>query len=509
MKINFIIFFFSLAISLSVQAQIFVSPSGNDTTGTGSIDFPYRTIPKAILLAVPGDTIHLRGGIHSYSTKISISSNGTANSMYHLFAYYGEKPVIDFSAIGGTSTDGFSLNGSFWYFKGLEIRKAPHNGIKISAGSNNIIEHCSFHNCGNTGFQLGSSSSTAPYPSNNLILNCDAYFNFDPPVGGNADGFGIKWNVGAGNVFKGCRAYNNSDDGFDLWMCLGSITIDSCWAFRNGVDIWHTGSVNGNGNGFKLGGNYVATPNTVRNCLAFDNFSKGSGGKGFDENNNMAGQTIYNCTSFRNAFPNFSFPNNPLTSGSHIIKNCISFVGLMPDTIVNAIHDHNSWNGLIVSNSDFISLDTVQAVAPRNAAGGLPVITLMHLTAGSSLVDAGIDVGLPFNGLAPDLGAFENQGTNEIKDNQSVVREFSLYQNYPNPFNPSTKLSFSLANGGFTMLKVYNILGKEIATLFSGDAEAGELYEFTFDVPNLSNGLYFYKLQNGNNVEIKKMILIK
>jgi hypothetical protein len=502
-----------LITSISLRAQIYVSPLGNDSTGMGSIDLPFKTIPKAITISIAGDTIYLRGGTHSYSAKINLSNNGTLDSMYSLFAYPGEKPIIDFAAIGGTSMDGFSLNGSYWHLKGLEVQRAPHNGIKVSLGHDNIIENCSFHDCGNTGFQLGSNSTSPPYPSNNLILNCDAYDNFDSPVGGNADGFGIKWRVGSGNVFRGCRAYNNSDDGFDLWMCLGSITIDSCWAFRNGVDIWHTGSVDGNGNGFKLGGNNVAAPHTVKNCLAFDNFSKGSGGKGFDENNNLAGQTIYNCTSYRNAFPNFSFPNPTLISGNHIIKNCISFKGLMPDTIVNALQDHNSWSGLTVSNSDFISLDTSQAAAPRNSDGTLPTITFLHLAAGSPLIDAGTNVGFPYNGVAPDLGAFETSGPNIVRNEEIVPAVFKLSENYPNPFNPSTTFTIEIPHLSHVEIAVYNILGKKVRTLLNEEKPAGDYTVvwngLTDDNTTVSSGIYFLRMLSEKFNAVQKIMLMK
>ncbi|MDP2207556.1 MAG: T9SS type A sorting domain-containing protein [Bacteroidota bacterium] len=92
---------------------------------------------------------------------------------------------------------------------------------------------------------------------------------------------------------------------------------------------------------------------------------------------------------------------------------------------------------------------------------------------------------------------------------ETVPLEFRLYQNYPNPFNPVTKLNFSLEKSGYTTLKVYNILGQAVRTLFEANAEAGKLYVVNFDASNLPSGLYFYKLQSGNNVEIKKMVLMK
>jgi hypothetical protein len=97
---------------------------------------------------------------------------------------------------------------------------------------------------------------------------------------------------------------------------------------------------------------------------------------------------------------------------------------------------------------------------------------------------------------------------NSVDDN-SVPAVFSLNQNYPNPFNPTTNITFSLANSGNTTLKVYNILGNEVATLFSGNAEAGKLYNVKFDATKLSTGMYIYRLQNGNSVEVKKLTLVK
>jgi hypothetical protein len=94
-------------------------------------------------------------------------------------------------------------------------------------------------------------------------------------------------------------------------------------------------------------------------------------------------------------------------------------------------------------------------------------------------------------------------------DDKSVPAVFALNQNYPNPFNPSTKISFSLANSDYTTLKIYNILGKEVATLFAGNAEVGKLYTVNFDAKNLTTGLYFSKLVSGNSIEVRKMVLMK
>ncbi|MCX6163749.1 MAG: T9SS type A sorting domain-containing protein [Ignavibacteriae bacterium] len=90
----------------------------------------------------------------------------------------------------------------------------------------------------------------------------------------------------------------------------------------------------------------------------------------------------------------------------------------------------------------------------------------------------------------------------------TVPSEYKLYQNYPNPFNPSTIIKFQIKDSRFTTLKIYNILGKEVATLVNEKQSPG-VYEVVFDALNLPSGIYFYKLVAGDFVETKRMVLIK
>jgi hypothetical protein len=246
-----------------------------------------------------------------------------------------------------------------------------------------------------TGLQISGGGS------NNLVVNCDSYANYDSATHGeNADGFAPKLDIGPGNVFRGCRAWNNADDGWDIFEGANQVVIDSCWAFHNGYNIWGDPSFQGDGNGFKLGGNYVAGPNLVLRSVAFDNRSKG-----FDQNNNTAGQTIYSCTGYRNVSRNFSFPAAP-TTGTHVLKNNIGFSGTN-SLAAGTVEVANSWQGFTVTPDDFVSMDTSLATAPRNSDGSLPASGLFRLASGSDLIDGGVDVGLLYNGPAPDLGAFE------------------------------------------------------------------------------------------------------
>jgi len=95
----------------------------------------------------------------------------------------------------------------------------------------------------------------------------------------------------------------------------------------------------------------------------------------------------------------------------------------------------------------------------------------------------------------------------DIKDN-TIPTVYALDQNFPNPFNPVTKINYQLPKNSFVMLIVYDVLGKQVASLVNEEQAAG-VYQTTFDGSGLSSGIYFYKIQAGDFVETKKLVLMK
>jgi hypothetical protein len=93
-------------------------------------------------------------------------------------------------------------------------------------------------------------------------------------------------------------------------------------------------------------------------------------------------------------------------------------------------------------------------------------------------------------------------------EDESPFSDFKLEQNYPNPFNPSTKIKFQIPVSGFVNLKVYDVLGTEVATLVNEEKFAGS-YEVQFNASEFPSGIYFYTLKAGDFIQTKKMILIK
>ncbi len=486
-----------------MSSQIFVAITGSDTT-TGTIDTPLKTITKAMSLAKVGDTIYVRGGTYALSSTINFTKSGTASAKYYLFAFQQERALLDFTAIAFGSR-GMNLSKSYWHIKGLDVLKAGDNGMNIS-GSNNIVENCSFSENGDTGLQLSGGAS------NNQIINCDSYYNVDPSQG-NADGFAPKLDVGTGNYFYGCRSWQNSDDGWDGYMRPSdnvTTTLENCWTFQNGY-LKSGSESSGNGNGFKLGGGNNSNADSLRHnmilkkCLAFDNRVKG-----FDQNNNRGSMTLLNCTAFRNG-TNYQISAG-IKSGSVLtVKNCVA-LGSYGSLASFAVQQTNSWLApFSVGNVDFVGIDTAGVRGPRKPDGSLPDVSFMHLAKGSKLIDAGTDVGLPYVGGAPDMGAFEYGPSTTVSDRAFFSPQgFDLLQNYPNPFNPSTTISYRLAVNGFVTLKVFNILGEEVAMLANEFQSAGAHHvSFSMLKYELPSGAYVYRLEAQGTVVSKTMMLIK
>jgi Pel9A-like, right handed beta helix region len=267
--------------------DIYLDPSGNDSN-PGTRTSPFRTLDRAHEAASAGKTVWLLPGTYSYGSTTSLTKNGSAGTPIVISGTPGNRPLIDFaSQPRGSTNRGITIGGNYWHLRGLEIANAGDNCIAIS-GSHNVIEDVVTHDCEDTGVQITVGASQAgndDYGADNLILNCDSYQNFDQATAGeNADGFAAKLRIGPGNVFRGCRAWNNADDGWDLFASNDVVTIENCWAFSNGkIDGQNPA---GDGNGFKLGGAPAGTDQGGAVHQVLHNASFENRACGFTRNNN-------------------------------------------------------------------------------------------------------------------------------------------------------------------------------------------------------------------------------
>ena len=444
----------------SSAATYFASPQGG---GDGlSIGSPTTFASGLKLLQSPGDTLYLLSGQYDLGNTVVQNLSGSTSQRIVISGYEGSNrsgkypAILDFrqTAYG---TRGLQIKSTCMYLhvKNLTLRYSGKNNL-YNEGSYNLFENLDIYGSADTGCQMKNGGY-------NTIRNVDSHDNFDYKTmsgssanfGGNADGFADKQFTGAGNHYIGCRAWNNSDDGWDFFQRVSSseTVIEECVCIGNGAPYYNMKNharyetdkawfdskagtqitdrygntvtvtldkypCQGNGNGFKLGGGYTNHKVTVHHCLAVGNYARG-----FDQNNNGGTMKLYNNSAYDN-YTNFGFTT---AYGTNTLQNNISYKSRNKDSYSSqtvVANDHNSWNsGTNCSDKDFLSLDTAQVLAPRNANGALPAGTFMRLANGSQLIDAGIDVNLWYNGKAPDLGCYETEGERHEPEPEIIIPE--------------------------------------------------------------------------------------
>lgn len=416
----------------AAAATYYVAPNGVDTAA-GTMAAPWKSIARAQTAVLPGDTVYFRGGDYVYTSAltqcasmtatvdaITLNKAGSNGKPIRYWAYPGETPVFDFSQMqDNCRVKGFDIVSSYLHLKGLEVKGAPQQpgnllnneswGIYINA-NNTIIEAVNTHHHMGPGLFLANGF-------NNLILNVDSHHNYDPysksGAGQNADGFGahITGTNKPNNIFRGCRAWSNSDDGFDTINAGTSVLIENSWAWLHGYLPGTTTSVPaGNGNGFKVGGfggtwEANAPVHVTRFNVAFRNKASG-----FYANHHPVASLFYNNTSVANRYDFNMLGIDPAGAdiALGVLRNNLAYLNTLVTNVAGADVANNSWNlPVSVTAADFQSVSYDGWDAPRLPDGSLPPMPQFRLVAGSDLLDKGVNVGLPFTGTAPDLGAFE------------------------------------------------------------------------------------------------------
>ena len=415
-----------LAIVISISAKsIYIAPGGNDSAA-GTIDAPLATLPAAYKKVVSGDTVYFRGGTYKvtdeqvmkykspYAYVFALEKAGTASKRTCFMGYPGERPVFDFSALnlnGEHRFAAFYLGADYLHLRNFDIIGVPvrikghtqSECVSARKGSYCIVENLSMHDNMAIGYYQTAGS-------HNLVLNCDAYNNYDAysegQYGGNVDGFGshVSKSSEVGNVFRNCRAWRNSDDGFDLINCYMPVEIDHCFAFFNGyqptIDPKDTTEFKsaGDGNGIKGGGfgmsdtKQITFPNGcpqhyIHHCLAYRNKSNG-----IYSNHHLGGNRWEYNTSGMNQRHNYSMVNRKGTATTenvdvdgyeHILIGNVSWKGNRGD--VTALNTekctlaNNSFgpDAFMVADVDFVTVSPASFFTSRDAEGNLPEILFL------------------------------------------------------------------------------------------------------------------------------------
>ncbi len=438
---------------VSQATTYYVSTTGSDNN-PGTILQPFKTWDKLTGILVAGDIAYIRGGTY-YTTKGASASRhvnwenmiGQSNNYITIQNYPGESPIFDCSNIGIPTSAYpwivYMTNCPYVKVKGLHVRNLDQirgdqgfsRGWLTDNSPGAILEQIEVDHIGGAGFILQGSDNVQ-------YINCDSHHQADPYSGGSAGAYGggdgfdcVGGDNSTNTTYTGCRAWLCSDDGWDNFKTDGVRTWNNCWSFLNGYTETSPGVITatGDGNGFKLG---PANPdvssndrNTIlrfmNNCLAFNNSAHG-----WDQNGapTMRYQ-IYNCTSYKNGGIGFDFGYQTIYPGlTSTFKNNVAFQnGSYPFRYcaANTSNTNNTWtggnsngnsvcgwtSGMTVTNADFLSVSTLGTDGARQSNGSLPNLNFLKLAATSGLINKGVNVGLPYISSAPDLGAFESNGS--------------------------------------------------------------------------------------------------
>lgn len=518
----------------------YIAPEGDDVN-EGTFDSPWYNLQRAVDVVVPGDTIFCRGGVYfptmkknGINTTVRLTGMASADKYITVKNFFGEFPVFNFKdQPKRQGIRGIQLDGNYWHIKGLHITEAGDNGIKLE-GSHNIIERCTFSYNDDTGLQLGfghnfsdsgfGSSNDGLYCAYNDIIDCDSYLNCDSDnFGSDADGFACKMHNGKNNRFIRCRAWDNSDDAWDLYETDFPVYLIECWAWGSGraelfdwVDA--SGSFQGNGNGIKMGGNGTGGSSKGKheawNCIAF-NCNKSGSVKGFDQNSHNGGVKLVNCLAFGCGY-DFMFEKSS-TDCEFYNNVCMGKVEIKEgatesNNAMLSVSD-KAWKNVIrgFSATDYVSLSEEDAKAARGEDGSLPS-RFARLKEGSVLIDKGINISTslydefpflwqPICGVARDLGPYESDATGTVGDQMLLTKKANL--SLAATINTVT---FSVVERGRIMIDIVSLQGVSLWRIADMIAENDAIYTLPFTSASLNKGIYLVVLTSGN---IKKSVKIK
>ncbi len=452
-----------------------------------NVPIDYSTIQEAINTAQNGDTVLVADGTyfeninfkgkdivvasyfiqdnnpsHILNTIINGSTPVQPDSASCVRIVSGEDStavLAGFTLTGGTGTKWVDEHGAGIYREGGGIiitLSSPtiKNNLIIN---NEAIDRTGVTSAGGGGIRAGDSNA---HIYNNIIANNKGHY-----------GAGIVWNYATGVLKNNIITYNSGGEdygGGGVWTySLGATVIENNVIAFNSVT--GTGGNRGKGGGILI----WSTSIIAKNNIIWGN-TQSSGNQVYLAGGGTADITYSDIEDGFTGEGNIS--EDPMFTGDIYLpaENSLCIDAGNPDSSFNDPED--------TGNPGFALYPSLGTI--RNDMGAY---------------------GGPMRELLPAV-------VTSVKGNEqgSNFPDFQLYQNYPNPFNPETKIEFSIPEKSHVTLKVYDILGKEIATLVNEEKQKG-IYSINFnsDKLNLSSGIYFYRLESGNYISIKKLLLLK
>jgi surface protein len=342
------------------------------------------------------------------------------------------------------------------------------------------------------------------------VTNMSAMFASTKMFNADISGWNVSNVTDMSNMFASAVMFNADISGWDV----SNVTdMDEMFlntqSFNFNISDWNVSSVNNMASMFMYAEdiNIDISNWDVSNVMFMDEMFKGS----HDFNGDISKWDVSNVTDMSYMFEKATSFDQDL--GNWNVSNVTSMLRMFEEA-KNFDQNLGSWDVSKVTNMSSMfsacslstenysniligwanqqvnkNLDFSGGLSKYNSAGEIARYTLTNKY-NWSIRDLGLDI------------------TSSIDQNENIPIKYSLSQNYPNPFNPTTSIEYSVPSKEYVTLKVYDIQGREVATLVNEPKEAGK-YTVNFDAAKLASGLYIYKLKCGNQVSSKKMLLIK
>ena len=505
---------FSIFISITfAQTTYYVSENGNDINNGLTPQTAFGTLQHAADIVSAGDSVLVLTGNY---TGFDLRTNGTQNSQI-VFKAIENNVVIDQQ--NPVTPDGINVENASWIvIDGFEVKDQPRAGIRAAVSDFISIKNNYCHNNQRWGIFTGftddltvenntcsysadehgiyvSNSSDRPIIRNNHSFNnngCGIHMNGDISMG--EDGI-IHDAVVEGNILH--------DNGYGGGSAINMDGVQNSEIFNNliynnhatGIAMYQIDGGEASKNN-KVFNNTIIQPADGRWCIISVNGSTG---------NTLYNNILINHHNFRGS----------------ISLDTESMPGFISDynIVVNRLSDDDGNSNMTLSDWQALGFDLHSIIAdPENQIFVDYNNNNYHLLQNAQAVNAGTNLVLPTvfedldnvsrpQGNGFDIGCYEFSSTTGITG-ENIPEEFKLFQNYPNPFNPETVISWQSPVTGKNVLKVFNILGNEIATLVNKEMPSGK-YEINFDGSELPSGIYLIRLQVDSFVQTKKMSLIK
>ena len=515
--LNTLFFLFLIISFTTAQNKYYVSNSGNDSYNGLTPATAFETLQHAADIVSAGDSVFVITGTY---TGFDIRTGGNSSQPIVFKALSNDVTINIHNTV---TNDGINIeNADYVEVHGFNVINQPRAGIRVVVSAFVKVKNNTCTNNGYWGIFTGfaddiliegnscsysqqqhgiyySNSGDRPVIINNHSFNnsgCGIHMNGDLSMGD--DGI-ISNAIVAGNIIHD----NGTSGGSAINMdCVQDSKIYNNLIYNNhatGIALYQIDGAEGSKNN-KIFNNTIIHPADGRWAILVVNASTG---------NTIYNNILINKHSFRGSICIDEESKPGFVSDYNLVVNRLS------DDDGNSNMSLSSWQAMgYDTHSQIVQDENLIFINPGNSDYHLSESS-QPANIGTSLVSSVVTVDLDGiarpQGSGYDIGAYEYTSATSV-DEEQIVNDFKLEQNYPNPFNPSTNINYQIPGFEFVSLKVYDILGNEVATLVDEYKSAGKYvveFQQTTGDHILASGVYIYQLIAGNYQQSRKMVILK